>query len=413
MTLALRFAQRQVDDGLLLLAVQNPGVDTYAAGVMLDVDMKDEAPRQAGLANLVGDCLDEGTRRRKGQQLAAAVEELGAALEGSSSGGSIVCPAASSRKALRLLAEMVAEPAFPAREVARVRNEVLTEIAADQEDPRTVASLRFRAEAYGPHPYARPARGTRPTVVGIGRKDLVAFHKAWFRTGGGYFAAAGPDPVEQTLDELERASRILPRGRVAHAPVPEPQLPARRREVHLPMKREQVHVFLGHRGVRRVHPDFYALQVMDHVLGTGPGFTSRISRRLRDERGLCYSVNAAITTSAGDEPGCFAAYIGTSPLHRAEAIDGFLEEIEKIRAAPPLAQEIKDVQDYLTGSFVLGLERNSNLVRFAIRVKRFQLGDDFIERYPQLIRAVSGEDVQRVAAAHLHPDRVVIVSAGA
>jgi zinc protease len=176
---------------------------------------------------------------------------------------------------------------------------------------------------------------------------------------------------------------------------------------------EQVHVYLGHLGIRRADPDFYVLSVMDHILGTGPGFTSRCSKKLRDEQGLCYSVSAGITASAGEEPGTFTAYIGTSPEHRQRAIDGFLDEIRRIRSEPPSEQELQDVKDYLTGSFVFALERNSNLASYAIRAKRFGLGFDYLHRYPELIRAVTREDVRAAAERHLHPDRLVIVSAGA
>jgi zinc protease len=179
------------------------------------------------------------------------------------------------------------------------------------------------------------------------------------------------------------------------------------------MPREQVHVYLGHIGIRRTHPDFYTLSVMDHVLGTGPGFTSRCSRKLRDEQGLCYAVSAGITASAGEEPGTFTAYIGTSPEHRQRAIDGFLDEIRRIRTEPVSAQELQDVKDYLTGSFVFGLERNSNLAAYAIRARRFGLGFDFLQRYPDLIRGITAEHVRDAAERHLHPERLVVISAGA
>jgi zinc protease len=308
---------------------------------------------------------------------------------------------------------MAAQPAFPERQVERVKREIVTEILSDLEDPRTVASLRFRKEVYGAHPYSRPARGTQRHVLRARRRDLGRFHARWFRTQGACFAAAGPEPVEATLDLLERAARPLPRGELAHRPLPAPSLPSARRDLHLPMAREQVHVFVGHAGVRRTHPDYYALLVMDHILGTGPGFTSRISKRLRDEQGLCYSVHAAITSSAGEEPGSFTAYIGTSPEHRSRAVEGFLAEMRRIRDTLPGPEELADVQEYLTGSFVFSLERNSNLVRYAIRCKRFGLGLDYLHRYPLLIRGVTAEEVKRVANAHLHPDRVVVVSAGA
>jgi zinc protease len=170
---------------------------------------------------------------------------------------------------------------------------------------------------------------------------------------------------------------------------------------------------MGHIGVRRTDPDYYALAVMDHVLGTGPGFTSRCSKKLRDELGLCYSVSAGITASASEEPGMFTAYIGTSPEHRQRAIDGFMAEIERIRTEPPSEDELQDVKDYLTGSFVFGLERNTNLAGYVVRAKRYGLGFDFLHRYPEIIRGITREKVLEVAQQCLHPERMVTVSAGA
>jgi len=409
----LSIGERKLKSGLTLLAVQNPGVATYAAGVMLDVDMKDEQVGEEGLANLLGDMLDEGTKKRSGLALAEAVEGIGGSLDGSPSGGAVQCPVESAPKALALLVEMITSPSVPPRELARVKQEIASEILSDEDDPRSVASERFRRLVYGSHPYARPARGTRKGLAKFTAGDVRRFHDKWFVPHGGYVAAAGPDPIEKILDQLEHAFRSFRGQETKHVAPDAPGLPAKRSNDHIAMPREQVHVFLGHVGIKRVDPDYYALSVMDHILGTGPGFTSRISKKLRDEQGLCYSVGAAITSSAGEEPGTFSAYIGTSPEHRQKAVDGFLHEMERMRTTLPSEQELGDVKDYLTGSFVFGLERNANLARYALRAKRFELGFDYVHRYPGLIRAVTRDDVRTVAEKHLHPDRVVIVSAGA
>ena len=96
-----------------------------------------------------------------------------------------------------------------------------------------------------------------------------------------------------------------------------------------------------------------------------------------------------------------------------KAIDVFLDEIRRIRSEVPSAQELQDVKDYLTGSFVFALERNSNLAAYAIRARRFELGFDFVQRYPDLVRAVTAEHVREAAERHLHPDRLAVISAGA
>ncbi len=411
--LRLETGERRLASDLTLLAVRNPGVETFACGAVLRVDCRNEGRAEAGLANLVGDCLDEGTKKRSGDALALAVENLGGGLEGNTAGASLWCPAAVAAKAVPYLVETIAAPAFPAKETARVRDEVLAEILADAENPRTVAAQRFRALVYGAHPYARPVKGTAKIVRAFAPADLRRFHARWFVPKGGYVIAAGPMPTDAMLDLLERSFRGFRRPPAERPAVVEPLLRTRSTTEHIAMPREQVHVYLGHVGIRRTHPDFYALQVMDHVLGSGSGFTSRVPKKLRDEMGLCYSVFAGVTNSAGEEPGTFTAYIGTSAEHRQRAIDLFIAEMERLRAEPPTDDEVADVHAYLTGSFALGLERNANLLQFAHLVHKFDLGADYIERYPDLIRAVTPADVQRVAQAHLRPDRVAIVSAGA
>jgi zinc protease len=409
----LDIAEQVLDTGLTLLAVNNPGVATYACAASLDVRAGDEPAARSGLANLMGACLEEGTARRDALALASAFESIGGAIEGNHRGGSVSCLAEHRGRAITLLREMLLQPTFPGREVRRVQAEVLTEIRADDDDPRAVASRRFRREVYGDHPLGRPATGTRQSVARLRPKDLRDFHAQFFRPPGGYVAAAGPEEPRRLLGELYDAFARFKGKAPKHAPMPKVGLPAASRDVHLPMAREQVHVYLGHVGVRRTDPDYYVLSVMDHVLGTGPGFTSRCARRLRDEQGLCYAVSAGITPSAGEEPGAFTAYIGTSPEHRQRAVDGFLSEIERLRREPPGREELADVQAYLTGSFVFAFERNVNLAAYAIRARRFGLGFDFLHRYPDIIRAITAEQVREAAQQHLHPDRMAVVSAGA
>jgi zinc protease len=151
---------------------------------------------------------------------------------------------------------------------------------------------------------------------------------------------------------------------------------------------------------------------MDHVLGTGPGFTSRISRRLRDELGLAYSVSAAIHSSAGVLPGLFTAYIGTSPRHLATAVAGFRDEIRRLQRQRVPRAELEVARSYLTGSFALGFERAARRVQTLVSAERNGLPDDHLEQLVRAFDAVTAADVQRVAQAHLHPDLACLAVAG-
>jgi zinc protease len=181
---------------------------------------------------------------------------------------------------------------------------------------------------------------------------------------------------------------------------------------HIAREREQNHIYLGHLGITRTNPDFYALFTMDHILGSGAGFTDRISRKLRDEQGLAYTVSANISLSAGIEPGIFAAYIETSPDNMNRAIEGFLEEIRTIRTACVSQEELDLAKSYITGNYVFNFETSNQLACYLINVERYQLGDDFIWNFPQLINCVVVEDIQRVAQQYLDPDNYYIASVG-
>jgi zinc protease len=151
---------------------------------------------------------------------------------------------------------------------------------------------------------------------------------------------------------------------------------------------------------------------MDHVLGTGPGFTNRISRKLRDEMGLAYSVSASIHASAGLLPGLFTAYIGTSPEHLATAARGFLEEIRRIQTELVGKEELEVAKSYLLGSFPLGFERAARRASYLISAELHGFPENHLEQLLAEFGAVTAAEVRRVARAHLFPDSSCIAAAG-
>ncbi len=170
-------------------------------------------------------------------------------------------------------------------------------------------------------------------------------------------------------------------------------------------------MFFGHLGIRRTDPDYYAIQVLDTILG-GAGLTSRIPRKLRDEQGLAYTTFASLAGSAGINPGKFVAYIGTSPENVERAISGFVEEVDRIIVEPVGSEELAAAQAYLTGSFVFGFETNAQIARFLINAEVFGLGFDYVEQYPKYIAAVDAAQITRVAAEHLSTTSYTLVIAG-
>ncbi|KAF0240884.1 MAG: putative Zn-dependent peptidase [bacterium] len=133
---------------------------------------------------------------------------------------------------------------------------------------------------------------------------------------------------------------------------------------------------------------------------------------MRDEQGLAYTTFSNIAGSSGLDPGRFIAYIGTSPENMELALTGIMKEICRIREEPVMASEIKDAIDYLTGSFVFNFETNAQIAGFLVEAEVFKLGFNFLTDYPEHIRAVKVEDVQRVAKEYLDPDNMTLIVVG-
>ena len=174
----------------------------------------------------------------------------------------------------------------------------------------------------------------------------------------------------------------------------------------------QLYFFMGHVGVRRDNPDYYKLLVMDNVLGTGSGFTDRLSAQLRDRQGLAYTVSANITSTAGEQPGTFTCYISTFPDKFAAVKEGFLTEVRRIRAETPTAEEVGDAKKYLLGSLAFRFTTNDAVASQLLVVERYHLGFTYLDDYRQAVAAVTPEEVQAVARKYLDPEHMVLVTAG-
>jgi zinc protease len=288
---------------------------------------------------------------------------------------------------------------------------VLDRLLVERDDPRAQGEQLFRRLVYGKHWLGRPGSGTIASLSKLKRGDLVRFHREAWLASRAVIAVCGdvdPEHVRALLDK--RLAKWRTGVDLVTTPPVFPAVGTRSKTFHA--DRAQVHVHLGHLGIRRNDPDYVPLVVLDHVLGTGPGFTNRISKKLRDELGLAYTVNAAIHASAGILPGTFSAYIGTSPQHVATALEGFCAEIVRVQEELVSEEELRVAQDYLVGSFVLSFQRASRRAAYLVNAERHALPPDHLERLPREFAAVTRDDLRRVARAHFHPHAVCVVAAG-
>lgn len=397
--------------GAVLLVSPRPGAPVTAARAHVRGGPSLDPFGKEGEAYLTGALCDQGTERHDELELASLLEPAGGDVSGDANGISGSIAGGSWRLLLDLMVEMLTSATFPAEQVDLHKRRLLTRLAIERDDPRAQGRRRFRKLVYGDHWLGRAAYGEIESVERLTPEDLRAHRESNWCGRRTYFAVCGDVDATEVRNYLEGLLAGWKPG-TAFDPAP-PDFPERsvRADVFW-ASRQQVHIHLGHLGVVRAHPDYPALVVMDHILGTGPGFTNRISRRLRDELGLAYAVSADIHSSSGVLPGTFTAYIGTSPEHVRTATEGFLREMRLIREEAVSAEELSTAKNYLFGSMALGFERAMRRAGHLISAEIYGFPEGVLKRLAASFEAVTAEDVQRVATEHLYPERCCLAAAG-
>ncbi len=411
------FRRRVWNNGLVLLTCPNDRLPVVSVNAFILAGTDQNPLRQPGLAVLASRMLEEGTAKYGADDISRLVEDAGGNLstfcQHELTGISLHLRDHDLPEGLDLVAQMLSRPTFPRQRFGLEQEKAMARLEALEDEPQVVVSHLLNREIYRGGPLQFPGLGTAASLRRLRIEDIREFHRSRYAPENTILVVVGNAGNAQVADLVDRRLGSWRNGhyRRSRPPVPRRQRAPRVRQRVLE-GREQVHICLGHLGVTRDHPDFYALQVMDAVLGSGPGFTSRIPRELRDRRGLAYATYSDLTGSAGRYPGRFLAYICTSPSNRDAAVSGLMAEIESLIEDGPTEEELELAQNYLTGSFVFGFQSNAHLARFLLTAERFGLEPDFIRLYPDWIRAVDAEEVRRVARRHLDTVNFTTIIAG-
>jgi zinc protease len=407
----------ELSNGLVLLLSENHSIPSVSINAIVRAGSRFEVDEKAGLASLVGALLDAGTVSRSSQEIAETIEAAGGQLgtfgDYRSSGAVVRLLSKDAGLGLEVASDLLMNATFPEDKVRQHIDRRVAQIKARLDMPRTQASDVFNEIVFEGSPQHRPAIGYGESVKALTRADVQGFYHCYYAPEKTMLAIAGDinrnevkDLVEATFGKWER---------LAEATQPQVARPHRQTgpiERFVNAQKEQMNIIIGHLGIERKNRDYYDLLVMDTILGSSPGFTSRIPRILRDEQGLAYSTFSNITSSAGLDPGRFVAYIGTAPENLDRAILGLRGEIARIVDGGVTQEELETAKLYLTGSFVFHFQRNSQIAEFLLEAEIYGLGFDYLEKYPELIRAVTVEDVNRVTRKYIDPQNLTTVVVG-
>jgi predicted Zn-dependent peptidase len=367
-----------------------------------------------GLASMTAELLDEGAGTRNALEIADAVDFLGADLSTDSSSDaatiSLHVPVARLGDALPIMADVALRPQFPEKELQRVREELLAALIQAQDDPASVVQIAFPQLVYGPtHRYGTPDFGSAAAIKGFAIADLKTHHARFYTPANAALIVSGDITADGVMPLLEKAFgewKSAAGAKVPPLPAPK-QLGAR--EVILIDKpgAAQSQIRIGWVGIPRSTPDYFAVRVMNTVLGGA--FTSRLNTNLREQHGYSYGASSAFDMRLG--PGPFYAGAGVQTDKTAEALKEFFNELERIRQPIP-ADELEKAKNYVALRMPRSFETTRSLAASLSQAFIYGLPDDYFATFTERVRAVTPADAQRVAERYIQPDKFAVVVVG-
>ncbi len=409
-------ALRQLPNGLTLLARENFASPAVFVAGFIRVGSQDEAPEQAGLASLVASLLTRGTRSFTYEEINERVESVGASLR--VSGGThtttftLKSLAEDAPPLLELLADILRAPTFPDEHVQRVKRQRLTVLKEREHNTQAMAMLAFYEHAYPPeHPYHRPTSGHVSTVEPLTRDDMVRFFETHYEPCGGAVVLVGAMPADEALDVLERTfGEWENRPGRTRPPVPQVALPLAPDEVFRPVPdKSQSDIVLGAPAMPVKHPDYLPAVVANSILGVF-GLMGRLGESVRDEEGLAYYARSVLQRSPSNSP--WYAVAGVAPDQVERAVELIRGEMRRLGDELVPDDELDDNKSFIVGSLPLRLETNEGVAMAILDMVRYDLGLDYVQRFPERVFEVDAEAVRRVAATYLRPDACVVAVSG-
>jgi predicted Zn-dependent peptidase len=312
-------------------------------------------------------------------------------------------------RGLDLLAQVLRAPAFEPAKLAVAQGRLLEDIRRRDEDPGRLAGRTFLRLLYTErHPEGRELEPER--VRAVTPADLRALHARYIYPNNTLLALAGDFDPDEMAARVERAFGDWPREAAALPPLPQAERRFHPGVYLVPRPLGQATILLGHLGIDQTNPDRYAVELMDIILGRS-GFTSRITERVRSDEGLAYSVGTFYATGTRDV-GAFRTSVQTKNESVGRALAAVLEEIRKITETPVAPEELAAAQEALINSFVFRWQSPVQVVTQLMMLEFDGLPPDYYRTLLDRYRAVTADEVLRVARRYLHPDQMTIVVVG-
>ena len=311
------------------------------------------------------------------------------------------------KPAIALLRRTIVEPSFNQSALDRVRAQVLSGIASDQKDPNTLAQHAFERATFGEHPYSMPLEGTEGSVTAFTREDMITAHKNALAKDRVFVSVVGDINAEELGVILDALLGDLP---ATGAPIPEEAPFNLEPGIRvLTFETPQSVAVFGHTGVERNSPDFLTAFVVNTIFGGG-GFEARLMNEVRVKRGLTYGIYSYLMPK--DYADLYMGRFSSANDRIAEAIAVIKEEWARIAEEGVSQEELDEAKIYLTGAYPLRFDGNARIANILVGMKMDNFGIDYVKTRNDQVRALTLEEVNRVAREMFRPEELAFFVVG-
>jgi len=408
-----RVARRTLENGLRILVAENHNAPLVSMRTLVRSGADYDTPEMAGLASLTGELLDEGAGTRDAVRLAEDLGLLGASLgSGADWDASYISVDSLSRtfgEAFTIFADVNRRPMLPQSSLDRVRAERLMELLQQRDEPGAIAGKRFSNLIYGSGAYGNTVIGNAESVGRITVDDVRRYYATHYLPNNASIVIAGDVDAEVALDAASRffsdwpAAELPPRPKISPKTFDSSRIYLIDRPTAV-----QSEIRIGHIGIARSTEDYFALSVMNALLGGV--FNSRINLNLREKHGYTYGARSMFAFRRQAGP-----FVVSAPVRNEvtrESITEVLSELRRIRTGDVETQELDDTKNFLMGSFPSTVQSSSDVAGRILDMELYELPHDYFDRYRENIGAISKSDVERVAQKYIDPEQVIIVIVG-
>ncbi|WP_446371310.1 M16 family metallopeptidase [Coleofasciculus sp. G3-WIS-01] len=403
-----------LNSGIQVLILRDRSTPTVTLNGYIPVGRANDPPQKSGLAELTAENLMNGTQTQDALTLAQGLEDRGinldfyTAREGTFISASALSPDLSSL--IPILSDVLQQATFPTDQLELSRQRALTDLQIELDDPASLAQ-RTLAQTLYPENHPFHSFPTFESLSQITRDDVVQFYQEYYRPDTTILTLVGDFEPQQVRSLLEQEfSTWTAPGKPPQLTIPAVELPSRvvRLNRVLPGKSQSV-TFMGTDAINRTDPRYYAALVLNQIVG-GDTLASRLGTVIRDRLGLTYGIYSSFQTGIHD--GSFVIEMQTAPEDAQGAIANTINLLQQIQAQGVTATEVATAKRSITSQYPVTLAHPDNLAQTILDNQVYGLTSNELREFVRHIEAVSLEQVNQAAKELLHPDNLVIVTAG-